>query len=142
MSFIVILEVLCRLLQPYPRVDTQWNMLVLGNPTTISLNMILFSLSILRLYLCVKILKYWSMYTNDNSQRILNLFKQKSGISFLYKSNVKQSGFSTLLVIFCTILYFCALFFKMYEDNKTEQIEFSNFANCIWYLVITMTTSN
>lgn len=141
----LIYEIFLHLLQPYPFAATKFSMISLGTYVTISLDMILFTFSMLRLYILIKILKYWSIYANDRSQRIIKYFKNKSLLFFLYKSNIKKNGFYTLSAIFCAILFLSSLIFKIYENYIThysnDSSGFSYIWNCYWYLVITMTTS-
>lgn len=117
-------------------------MLVLGTRLIISMNMILFTLSLFRLYVCFNLMKYWSLYTNPKAERIIKMFKNRNGILYLYKSNIKKNGFLTLGLILCIILYISSLIFKVYEHYSMNQVDgFIYIWNCFWFIIVTMTTS-
>ena len=131
------------MLLPYPGLDLHWTMKILGNDVQYSVGMILFALCMIRLYVFIKVLKYWSMFTNDKSQRIFKFFGNKFMYRFLYKANIREYSFIALIVIFVSIIYVFSLIFKIFEHyNSDIGGKFSYFWNCLWYLVVTMTTSN
>lgn len=116
-------------------------MITIGNNIDYSLSAILFSFCILRLYVCVKVIRYWNFYSNEKSKRIVLFFKNTSIDLFLYKSNIKANGLLTITFIFIVVLYLFALIFKIYEDYKpSNDIGFSYYLNCLWFLVVTVTT--
>jgi hypothetical protein len=137
------IEIIIHMLLPYPGIDMNWTMKILGNDVQYSVSMILFTLCMLRLYVFVKVLKYWSMFTNDKSQRIFKFFDNKFLYRFLYKANIREYSFIALIVIFTSIIYIFSLVFKIFEHYNPDATEkFSYFWNCLWFLVVTMTTSN
>ena len=122
---ILLIEMGLHAIQPYPNVAFHWNMYILGTQVTYSLNMILFSLSIIRLYVVIKVIKYWNLYTNDKSQRIFKFFKNKFLNKFFYKVSLKAYGFNAVIIIFCVVLYIGALVFKVFENYQANQGGFS-----------------
>lgn len=66
-------EIVLHLIQPLPYVDFYWTMIVIGNLITYSIDMFLFSFGVFRLYILLKILKFWFPYTIDKSKRILSI---------------------------------------------------------------------
>jgi hypothetical protein len=139
------IEIILHFIQPYPNVSSYWSMIVLGNFNYYSVNAILFSFSTLRLYVCVKIIKYWSLYTEDKSRRILNFFKNSKIYYFLYKACIKQAALISVVTIFAAIVYWSGLIFKVYEDFDPSSVEknlnFTSIFNCLWFLMCTVTTS-
>jgi hypothetical protein len=121
--------------------------MILGNEVIYSLSMFLFAGCMIRLYIVIKFMKYWSQFTNEKALRMFKLFNNKLIYVFFYKTSIKEYSFIALAVIFFAFIYLSSLIFKIFEhynplghlDNET--IKFSYFLNCLWYLVVTMTTS-
>lgn len=135
-------ELLLHLIQPYPNLNVNWKMLILGNEVQYSISMIFYTFCMMRLYIFIKVLKYWSLFTNDNSERIFKFFGNKLVYLFLYKANIKEYSFLALLLIFGFTIYVASLIFKIFEyTNPDNKLGFSYFWNCVWYLAVTMTTS-
>lgn len=125
--------------------DYSWEDKSIGNEIKYSANAILFSFSILRVYVLIKVVRYYSFFTDEKSKRMLEFFKIRNVYYFVYKANIKANGFISLILIFCSLLYLSGLIFKVYEDyipGPEDDRTFSDLANCLWYLVVTMTTSN
>jgi hypothetical protein len=114
----------------------------IGNNILYSSSAILFSFCMLRLYVCCKVIMYWNFYSNDKSKRLIKFFGNESLVLFLYKANIKSRGFYSMACIFILFLYLFALIFKVYEDYiPLNEIGFSYLWNCLWYLIVTITTS-
>jgi hypothetical protein len=143
----IAVEVIIHLIQPYPFIKLTWKLKILGNDVTYSLSMLLFAACIVRLYVVVKLMKYWSQFTNEKGLRVFKLFNNKLVYLFFYKSSIRKYGFLALSVIFFAFIYVSSLIFKIFEHYtppellNQETIRFSNFLNCLWFLVVTMTTS-
>lgn len=137
-----LIEMLIQIIQPYPYVSTHWVTKTIGNDIHYSMSAILFSFCILRLYVCVKVIRYWNFYSNSRSRRIFTFFGNYSIDLFLYKANIKGRGLYTISFISAVFLYISALIFKIYEDYETkEEVGFSYIWNCLWFLIVTITTS-
>jgi hypothetical protein len=117
--------------------------MILGNTVTYSSSMILFAFCIVRLYIVLKLLKYWSNYTNDKALRLFKFFNNKMIYLFFYKTSIKEYSFFALTIIFFIFIYLSGMLFKIFEHSivNAPVTRFSNFLNCLWYLVVTMTTS-
>jgi len=63
-------------------------------------------------------------------------------MGFMYKGLIKGELFLTLMVLINVFLFISAFLFKMFEDYSGKNNPFSNIYNCIWYLIVTMNTSN
>jgi hypothetical protein len=137
----LMIELFIHMLQPYPYLSANWDMIILGNTVRYSFDMILFSLCMLRLYVLVKVMKFWNLYTNNNSKRIFKFFKNKYIDMFFYKSNLKYYGFLSVCIIFSVLLYISSLVFKVYENfDGNEEKNFGYFWNCLWFLAQSMST--
>jgi hypothetical protein len=134
----VLIEFITHLIQPYPYLNYYWK----TGEVMYSINSILFSLCILRLYVCIKVLKYWDLYASDKSKRVHKFFNNDNINVFLYKANLKTRGFFTLVLIVVVCIYLSALILKVYEDfDPNTHSKFNDLLNCLWYLIVTMTTS-
>jgi hypothetical protein len=140
----IILEIIINLIQPYPFLNIHFKMMILGNTVIYSSSMILYAFCMIRLYIVFKLLRYWNTYTNDKAVRLFKFFNNKMIYLFLYKTSIKEYGFLALTVIFFIFIYVSALIFKIFEHNITTDppTGFAYFLNCLWFLVVTMTTSN
>jgi hypothetical protein len=104
--------------------------------------MIFFGLSLLRLYVVLKVIKYWNTYTNSRGQKIFEFFGNQRIWLFLYRTNLKINSFVTLVTIFLLFLILSAFLFKVLENY--QQLEsaspLGNIWNCFWFILQTMTT--
>lgn len=136
----LVLEVFIHLIQPYPSVQLSWEMLIIGNKVTYTVNMILFLGSMVRLYTLIKALRYWNYYSSEKSIRLMKFYKNEIVNVFLFKVIIKINSHFAIMILFCGILYIFALIFKVLENYDTNEIYyFGNFFNCLWYLISTMT---
>lgn len=139
---VLMIEIFIHLIQPYPFLFFDWDMIILGNQVKYNINMILFSLSILRLYTLLKAIKYWNYYSSEKSVRLLKLYKNKFIDVFLYKVIIKENSYIALCILFAFIFYLSSLIFKVLENyNYHEKYLFSSIYNCFWYLISTMTST-
>ena len=132
-------EILCHIIQPYPYLSCNFEIEILGNNITYSLDMILFSLSIIRLYVLFKIIRVYNPYTSTHSQKINQFFGNKNIWTFLYRTNLKSNSFKTLALIFSIILLAGSYLFKVYENYQKDEksSDFGNFFNCLWFIAQT-----
>lgn len=136
----IIVEIVFHLIQPYPNVEYHWNMNILGKGVVYNINMILFLISMLRLYTLIKTIKYWNYYSSEKSLRLLKFYKNSYINVFVYKVIIMVHSYVAILILFCAILYVASLIFKVVENyDPADVYYFGNFYNCIWYLISTMT---
>lgn len=141
-AWTLIIEIVIHIIQPYPSVQVSWTMKILNNEVTYTLNMILFILSLMRLYTVLKAIRYWNYYSSEKALRILRLYKNKFLNVFLYKVIIKVNSYIALGLLFVSILYMFALLFKVLENYTAQDLYgFSSFYNCLWYLISTMTAT-
>ena len=132
-------EILVHLIQPYPYLSCNFTIEILGNDVTYSLDMILFSLSIIRLYVIFKIIRVYNLYTNSRSQKINSFFGNDNIWTFLYRTNLKSNSFITLALIFSIIVLAGSYIFKVFENYQKDEksSDFGNFFNCLWFIAQT-----
>ena len=137
----LLIEIFCHSLQPFPGVACNFKTRVLGNEINYSLDMILFTLSILRLYVIFKIIKIYNTYTNSRGQKINGLFGNTMIWTFLYRTNLKNNGFLTIAIIFLIIVFGISYIFKVFENYQTDEStnEFGNYFNCLWFIIQSIT---
>lgn len=138
----LIFEVVIHCIQPYPGISSNFKVQILGTRVTYSLDMILFALSLLRLYVILKIMRIWNPYTNSRSQKISEFFGNKEIWFFLYRTNLKRYGFITVSFIMVIILFVFGYIFKIFENYQQFEYlsSFGRIWNCLWFLLQTMTT--
>lgn len=138
----LIIEIFIHCIQPYPGVKYNFSMIILGSYVTYSLDMILFSLSLIRLYVVLKVIKVWNTYTNSRGHKIFAFFGNKEIWFYLYRTNLKNMGFITVSCIFIIISFVCGYIFKVFENYQKfeNQSIFGSIWNCLWFLLQTMTT--
>ena len=137
----LLVEIICHLLQPIPGVACNFKIDVLGKEVNYSLDMILFTLSILRLFVIFKIIKIYNTYTNSRGQKINSYFGNTMIWTFLYRTNLKNNGFLTIAVIFIIIVFGISYIFKVFENYQTNETtdEFGNYFNCLWFIIQSIT---
>ena len=138
------------LIQPYPYLEYHYRTRINGIKIIYSIDMFLFALSLLRLYVFVKTLKKWSNYTNSRGGNILKRYwsfgkKIKEDmylLAFLYKTCIRTIPFISSFVIFLVSIFLFSYIFKIFENYQNSEMGyvFGRFLNCIWYLMQTMTT--
>lgn len=140
---ILLSEIFIHLLQPYPFVKYEWQMKILGSEVTYTINLVLYFLSMFRVYIIVKVVRYWNLYSKVRSKKILKFFDRYSNSDvFSYKANLSQRGFITLTLLagFTLILFSLLLKAVEYYVNN-PQSKFYYYWNSLWLLVVTMCTS-
>ena len=130
------LESICHAIQPYPYLACNFEINSLGVNVTYSLDMILFTLSIFRLYVIFKVFKVYNTYTNSRGQKINTFFGNSNQWMFLYRTNLKANGFKTLALIFLIIILAGSYTFKIFENYQQDEetSDFGNFFNCLWFI--------
>jgi len=138
----LLIEILCHIILPYPGLNYNFQVYVLGVKVNYSLDMILFTISIIRLYVIFKIIKIYNTYTNSRGQKLNSFFGNKDIWMFLYRTNLKNNGFITVAFIFLIIAFACSYVFKVFENYQMDETstEFGYFFNCLWLLVQSIAT--
>lgn len=141
-SIKLFIEIILHFLQPLPYISYKFEMYILGNPVTYSVNMLLFLLSTLRFYYFYYIIDKMIIFSSEQAKRIYIFLTKKSNIFIIIKSILKYYGLVSLFILFITITYIYGLYFKVMEDYKRDDSEnkFKQIVNCIWYIIVTMTS--
>ena len=135
-------EIIIHCLQPYPGVNTNFGVVICGVYITYSLDMIFFALSLIRLYVVLKVIKYWNTYTNSRGQKIFEFFGNQRIWLFLYRTNLKINSFITLIIMFLLCLLLSAYLFKVFENYQITETQspLGNIWNCFWFILQTITS--
>ena len=105
-------------------------------------NDVFFSLLLLRLWFIFKLLVVFSDYSSARTQRICNMNNFSVSFSFCMKALMQNIPYHVYSLLLGLCLIFCSCNLRIYErglDEKSDLI-FSNYWNCIWCIIITMTT--
>ena len=105
-------------------------------------NSVMFSLCLMRLWFIFKLLVVFSDYSSARTQRVCRMNNFSVSFSFCMKAlmqNIPYHVYGTLLVL---CLIFCSCNLRVYERGLDEVsgLDFANYWNCIWCIIITMTT--
>lgn len=133
-------EIITHLIQPYPYVEYCFKFSLLGVKMIYSIDMILFCLSLFRIYTFNHLLSSCSMFFSLRSFRIYDFLQVKSYTCFLYRTELKYNSFGTIGLIFTFFLIIASFVFKVFEyyQVKPSQSDFGNYSNSFWYLLVTM----
>lgn len=105
-------------------------------------NDIMFSLLLMRLWFIFKLLVVFSEYSSARTQRVCRMNNFSVNFSFCMKSLMQNTPYHVfgLLLLLCII--FCSCNLRVYERglDDVSQMNFSNYWNSIWCIIITMTT--
>lgn len=137
----LMIESIVHIIQPYPFIKFTFNIIVLGNNITYSLNMLLFLLSLLRFYYLYYIIDKGILFSSEQAKRIYNfLIKFSDQMMITIKSILKYFGLISIYLLFMIMLYIFSLVFKVMEDYDADSQfpVFTNITNCIWYIIVTM----
>jgi hypothetical protein len=109
---------------------------------TIPLNGFFALMCFFRLWFLIKYYLVSSPYFEPRTQRICAMNGFNTDLFFSLKGNVKNNPFEILGVLFTCLFFFFSYGIRIFErglDGKAAAT-FSNYYNCLWCLVITMTT--
>ena len=130
------------------------NTCIAGSHETIiyvySLNSIFSIFSFIKIYLIMRLILYSSRYYTKISQAICKNHKITPGFQFILKCEMKLRPFTTMvsLVVFFLLLFgfmtrsleYAATDVNVGLQGKKGINDLANIANCIWLVVITITT--
>lgn len=142
-GWILKLELLLHLIQPYPGVRYEFVIKVIGKEITYNINMMLYFICSLRIYTLIKVIRYYNLFAQEHPKSILKFYdKNSSSQTFLYRANLKQNGFVTIAIIGSMTLLYSSVIFQVVEyDKKDENNPYYYLWNCSWYIIVTMCTS-
>jgi hypothetical protein len=135
----LVIEIFIHLIQPYPYISESWVIDTLSLKVTYNISSILASLTILRLYICMRVVKSFNMY-NASDIKSINHFDINSMFRFIYRCNMRYRPFITLIIIFALFYYICSISFVIYERYSLIG-QFTYAWNVLWLIAVTITTS-
>lgn len=97
------------------------------------------------LFRCWFFIKFYlvnSSYSQPRTQRICEMNGFDTNLNFALKSSMSRSPFNFYSILFIIIISICSYGIRIFERglDKESDLVFNNFWNCVWCLVITMTT--
>lgn len=141
------MEITAHLLQPYPFVQYHFKIITVGQNITYTINILFYFLTLIRVYIVVKFLRYWNLYSKRRSKKIVKLFdKSANSDLFMYKANLTKRGFITLCFLGMFVLLMSSLMLKVceythYSEENKDSNKFYYYWNNLWFLIVTMCTS-
>ena len=116
-----------------------------GNTVNISLAHFFTFLIAIRIYLFFKLLKHYTLWTNQRAKRISNLLGFESDSKFACRVLLKTQPFfilSSISIIFILLIGTLLKEFEYYDASNSNLDEFRYIWNSYWLSIITMSTSN
>jgi hypothetical protein len=109
---------------------------------TTPLNAFFVMLCFFRMWFFIKYYLVSSIYYEPRTQRICAMNGFNTDLMFAFKGNVNCNPFEIYGLLFTIIFFFFSYGIRIFErelDGKTG-LQFANYWNCLWCLIITMTT--
>lgn len=105
-------------------------------------NDIMFSLLLFRLWFIFKLMVVFSEYSSARTQRVCRMNNFSVNFSFCMKSLMQNIPYHVFGLLLLLCLIFCSCNLRVYERglDLVSQMQFSNYWNSIWCIIITMTT--
>lgn len=107
-----------------------------------SVNSILGLFTLHRLWFFIKNNLVTSIHFSARQGRICNINNFDPNLHFTLKANMLKYPLSMVVILILTVIIYCSFGLRMFEreiDTLTDK-NFASFFNCIWCLIITMTT--
>ena len=138
-----LIEAFVYAVQPVPFLEVDFKVYQLNGALFISLNEILASFSLLRVFLSLKLLRHHSKWTNEHSSAICDLYAAKATEKYALKAllNEKPVQFMIPLLILSILVFSLAL--RIYERNFVSEESLQDYHylwNSMWLISLTMTT--
>lgn len=105
----------------------------------------------LKSYIILRVYSYFSRWTSDTANSVCNKYKVRAGIYFAIKAELKKRPYTILTITLLIVIAFCGYAIRTFEygiydqgDNSLKSLTGINplqqLQNCLWLVVITMTT--
>lgn len=106
------------------------------------LNELLLSVSFVRIFFALRMILYLTIFCNQRSQRICRIHGCDANVLFAIKCLMKQRPYRVLIysLLITTLIFGYQL--RIFESklNEISEQNFSNMINCIWNVIITLTS--
>ena len=127
-----------------PGADHEISFKQLRGHLMLSLDAMLTTLMLLRVYIVFRLVRVYSRWANDHADECCQIFGCNSTTLFVLKSLFKERPFLTLGVSMCLSITIFGMatrtFERPYNDENGKKMDFDYVWNAMWMIVITMTT--
>ena len=127
-----------------PGIDHELTFTQLRGSLVLSLDGMLATLMLLRVYIVFRLVRVYSRWANDHADECCQIFGCHSNTLFVLKSLFKERPFMTLGVSMCLSITIFGMatrtFERPYNDENGRKMDFDYVWNAMWMIVITMTT--
>jgi hypothetical protein len=135
-----------------PGLDSTFEVEITRFKVTYSVDSVLTSLVLLRLYLAGRVLLHFSNYTTERALWVLKMHKLDVSESFVFKAYTESKPLVAVSAVFLVCSVFWAQLLFIYERPErvtettcpnrdcTEESILDNFANCFWLVFVTTAT--
>lgn len=140
----MIIEILVYFIQPLPFVDVKFEVYQLSGVMNIKLNEILTSFMLLRVFICFKLLRHHSKWTNEHSSAVCDLYAAKGTEVYALKALLIDKPVELLIPLLLISTLILSIALRIYERNfETDSIaqDYSYLWNSMWLILLTMTTA-
>ena len=140
----MVFELVVYSLQPLPFVDVKFDVYQLSGVMIIKLNEILTSFMLLRVFVCFKLLRHHSKWTNEHSSAICDLYAAKGSEIYALKALLIEKPVELLVPLLLISILTLSIALRIYERNfETDSIaqDYSYLWNSMWLILLTMTTA-
>ena len=135
--------VICSIHCP-PGIDHEISFKQLRGNLILSLDALLTTIMLVRVYLVFRLVRIYSRWANDHADECCEFYGCHSNILFVLKSLFKERPFLTLGVSMCLSITIFGMatrtFERPYNDANGRKMDFDYVWNAMWMIVITMTT--
>lgn len=109
---------------------------------TYSINSILSVWSLLRVYYLLRLLFIHTLYSSSRAQRVCRMNGGSAGQTFILRCLVKKNPYALVLCFLAFGVFSGAYAIRIFERPMSPHtaMDFSSYANCIWYCLITILT--
>lgn len=141
---VMVFEIMFYAIQPLPFADYTFKAYQLNGLLTIRLSEILTSFMLLRVFICLKLFRHHSKWTNEHSSAVCDLYAAKATELYALKALLIEKPVELLvpLLLLSTIILSLAL--RIYERNfESDSVaqDYSYIWNAMWLILLTMTTA-
>lgn len=108
----------------------------------LSVNSIMFIICLLRMWFIIKTFVIYSDYSSSRTQRICQMNSFSTNFTFAIKAIMQSTPYHVYGLMLIISLVYCSYGLRIFERglDQLSGLEFGNYWNCIWCIIITMTT--
>ena len=138
----LVAEIIFHILQPYPYLHFDFEIIVMGKKIKYSIDMLLYLLCVSRFYYLYLSINQRTIFSSERSKRIIKFLNSGKTIIVNFKAILKYYGLSSIFLLFLFMTYLWSLIFKVLEDFDLERYkQYNEIVNALWYIINTITTS-